>query len=158
MTLMNEVVEGDWTAERAEAEAVIRAEEDARMQEQARALEEAEAAAQIDVAERAKALAKDDPIVVSGDRGTRSFHLYQPIKVDGRMLTKVTLRPPTAGDLDDWGTGEVTSAREMMARLTGLHLAVIRGLDTVDLNAIYSMFWDMMPDWVREGMPNENAG
>lgn len=95
-------------------------------------------------------VAAADPVVVSGHRGTRSFTLYQPIKVDGRMVTRISIRPPVGGDIDDWGSGVVSSSREMVCRLTGLHPAVIRGLDSIDLEILYKMFWDMVPDWLRD--------
>jgi hypothetical protein len=90
------------------------------------------------------------PVVTSGDRGTRTFTLYQPIKVDGKVLTRVSIRPPVGGDLDDWASGDVASSRAMLARLSGLHPAVLRGLDSVDLEILYQMFWDVVPDWMRD--------
>lgn len=91
-----------------------------------------------------------EPVVTSGPEGTRSFTLYKKIKVDGRWLTRISIRPPVGGDIDDWGSGRVGSSRDMLARLTGLHPAVIRGLDSVDLEIVYQMFWDMVPDWWRD--------
>jgi hypothetical protein len=116
----------------------------ARFEEQRAALEQAEAANP-----------DREPIVITGARGARSFTLYQPIKVDGRLLTRISIRPPVGGDIDDWGNGTVKSAREMLARLTGLHPAVIRGLDSIDLEILYKMFWDMVPDWLRDTAAGE---
>ena len=101
--------------------------------------------------------AGDEPMVMSGVRGMRSFTLYQPIKVDGKLLTRVSIRPPCGGDIDDWGNGAVKSARAMLARLTGLHPAVIRGLDGVDLEILYKIFWDMVPDWWREAASGSDS-
>lgn len=113
--------------------------------DEARFMEQAAAVEAVEAAEPDR-----EPVVVSGGRGARSFTLYQPIRVDGRLLTRVSIRPPLGGDIDDWGSGGVKSAREMLARLTGLHPAVIRGLDGVDLEILYRMFWDMVPDWLRD--------
>lgn len=120
-------------------------EDAARFKEQAAALEEIEAADPEHV-----------PAVARGGRGVRAFTLYQPIKVDGRMLTRVSIRPLVGGDIDDWGSGAIKTAREMLARLTGLHPAVIKGLDSIDLEILYKMFWDMVPDWLRETAANSD--
>jgi hypothetical protein len=120
--------------------------DDARFAEKVAAIE-AESSSAADVA----------PVVRSGNRGTRSFTLYQPIKVDGKLLTRVSIRPPVGGDLDDWASGEVVSSRAMLARLSGLHPAVLRGLDSVDLEILYQMFWDMVPDWMRDVASNSQV-
>jgi hypothetical protein len=120
--------------------------DDERFQAQVAALKAAE-----------EAVPDREPVVVSGLRGTRTFVLYQPIKVDSRMLTRITIRPPTGGDLDDWASGKVASSRAMLAHLTGLHPSVIRGLDSIDMEIAYQMFWDMVPDWLRDTAANSDT-
>lgn len=93
--------------------------------------------------------ADDEPAIEAGDGASHSYRLLVPLKVDGRWLRKVTMRLPTQGDIDDWGSGEVASPRALFCRLTGLHPAVAKALRWPDSERLHLMFSEMLPEFMQ---------
>lgn len=91
----------------------------------------------------------DAPAIEAGDGACHSYRLLIPLKVDGRWLRKVTMRLPTQGDIDDWGSGEVSSPRQLFCRLTGLHPAVVKALCWPDSERLHLTFSEMLPEFMR---------
>lgn len=97
---------------------------------------------------------RDAPEVIAVDSaaGSMKHCLLVPLMVDGVRLSEVTMRMATLGDIDDWGSGALASNRDLLARLTGLHPAVLRGLRHVDSDAVIRMFEAAVPAFVIDGI------
>lgn len=89
------------------------------------------------------------PVVLAGQGASLSYRLLVPLKVDGRWLRRVTMRLPTQGDIDDWGSGEIASPRQLFCRLTDLQPAVAKALRWPDSERLHLMFSEMLPEFMR---------
>lgn len=94
----------------------------------------------------------DDGPVISAESmmGSRQVELIFPFKVDGKMLRRVQVRIPSQGDIDDFISGELPTLRHLLARLTNLHLLVIRALNWEDSKAVHQIFKDVLPLFIQE--------
>lgn len=79
------------------------------------------------------------------------WRLRTPLIVDGKPLDRVDIRPMTLGDLDDWSTGVLSTSRALLARLTGLHEAVLKHLVWDDAEQVMARFMLVVPDAVLKG-------
>lgn len=91
---------------------------------------------------------KPRPIVAASETGRRMLDLVHPPKVDGKPLRRVTVRLLEQGDVDDWVDGVITTRRELVLRLTGLHGDVIRKLKWPDSEALHLIIQDLLPDFI----------
>lgn len=88
------------------------------------------------------------PDVIASQTGKRVLYLVHPPKVAGKALVKVTVRLLEQGDVDDWVDGVITTRRELVLRLTGLHANVVRKLKWPDSEALHLIIQDLLPDFV----------
>ncbi len=79
-----------------------------------------------------------------------TYPLAFPLKVDGKPLRVVRLRRPTQGDMDDLSTGVIPTNRDLLCKMTGLSLTVIRNLDVVDSERLHSLLFDLIPDFLKD--------
>jgi hypothetical protein len=77
--------------------------------------------------------------------------LLTPIPTDAGMLDRLTLRPPTLGDLDDWSSGEISSSRALLARLAGVPEAWLKALVSPDEERVMARFAMLVPAYVVSG-------
>lgn len=78
------------------------------------------------------------------------YPLTFPLKVDSKPLRMVRLRRPTQGDLDDLANGIIPTNRDLLCKLTGLSLAVVRQMDVVDSERLHSLLIDLMPAFLKD--------
>lgn len=91
-----------------------------------------------------------DPVVAYDDdlAGSRTYTLVQKPKVNGVILSTITLRMPEQQDIDDFYSGGVDGTRGMLARLTGLHPVVIKRLKWPDAEAVFQLYRDIVPSFM----------
>lgn len=91
----------------------------------------------------------EEPVVThDGERGARAYVLLHPPSVDGARLSRVTMRLPEQGDIDDFAAGAISGNRGMICRLTGLHPAVFRRLKWPDAEALHQIYRDIAPGFL----------
>lgn len=88
------------------------------------------------------------PVVIASATGRRMLELVHPPKVDGKPLRRVTVRLLEQGDVDDWVAGVITTRRELVLRLTGLHDAVVRRLKWPDSETLHLIIQDQLPEFI----------
>lgn len=80
--------------------------------------------------------------------GSRQVVLAYPLKVNGKWLRSITVRPLDQGDVDDWENGQLPTLRDMMLRLTGLNPAVAKALVWLDSEAVLLMVQNTLPEFM----------
>lgn len=79
-----------------------------------------------------------------------TYPLAFPLKVDGKPLRVVRMQRPTQGDIDDMGNGILASNRDLLCRLTGLSLAVVRHFEANDSERLHSLLIDLLPTFLKD--------
>lgn len=99
------------------------------------------------------------PVVAVADPGCgdMSYTLLVPITVNGERITKVTLHLSDLGNIDDWGSGKLRANRDLLARLTGLHPAVLRALKWPDAEVVIKLFEAAVPAFVIREIGQETG-
>lgn len=88
------------------------------------------------------------PVIKRNGGAVREHRLLFPPNVDGRRMTRVAVRLPEQGDIDDWAAGTLPDVRAVVLRLTGLHPAVLKALTWQDSEAVHLIVQDILPAFI----------
>jgi len=80
--------------------------------------------------------------------GKRKFYLMLPYSVDGRLVSELTLSPPTMADIRDWCGGLLEGQIALIARMTGETPETLEAMAWPDAEPFLALVRSMLPAFV----------